>query len=501
MLALGTPRDPRVRHWTVTLAAGGGLGCPTDMTAPPEVIAIFGSTASESPPSPSSSPTRLGTEVVSADALQVYRGLPILTNQPTRRRGSSRQGSRRRDVRGRVRAARPRALDELVEPNGVGSGRRRDRPLPARRARRPRAAAASGARRARTRGGARTTPTRRLLTPVSRSSIPRPRALVHPNDRRRVVRALELAEAGRLSFPTRDRLWSTEYAAADARRRARRAAARRSSAESASRTEEMFAAASSTRCVGALRRPSPAPPRRRWACRSSPSFHPSEALRAIVRPDEALCRVPEEVDAPDSGHRHDRRRPERRTRWRMRFSKWQALGNTYLLVERADSTSRSHPMTRGRSATRTRGVGADGVLEIVDVRGAEADVLVWNADGSRAELSRQRSTHRGASGSHGEAALPFRGSISASGRCPRACKEDEVEVDLGEVAVGQARGARGRRRATRVHAGLGRESARGYPPRADPRRAPSPRPARREPRRGFPTAPTSSSSAPTARTT
>ena len=36
---------------------------------------------------------------------------------------------------------------------------------------------------------------------------------------------------------------------------------------------------------------------------------------------------------------------------------------------------------------RHRGVGADGILEIVDVRGPEAEVVVWNADGSTAELS------------------------------------------------------------------------------------------------------------------
>ncbi len=36
-------------------------------------------------------------------------------------------------------------------------------------------------------------------------------ASVHPNDRRRVVRALELAEAGATLVPERDRLWSSEW--------------------------------------------------------------------------------------------------------------------------------------------------------------------------------------------------------------------------------------------------------------------------------------------------
>ncbi len=40
---------------------------------------------------------------------------------------------------------------------------------------------------------------------------PRAAAIVHPNDRRRVVRALELAESGSSLIPQEDRLWSEEY--------------------------------------------------------------------------------------------------------------------------------------------------------------------------------------------------------------------------------------------------------------------------------------------------
>ena len=48
------------------------------------VIAIFGPTASGKTAVAEALASRLGTEVVSCDALQVYRGLPILTNQPAR---------------------------------------------------------------------------------------------------------------------------------------------------------------------------------------------------------------------------------------------------------------------------------------------------------------------------------------------------------------------------------------------------------------------------------
>ena len=51
---------------------------------PPEVVAVFGPTASGKSGVAEALAARLGTEVVSADALQVYRGLSILTNQPDR---------------------------------------------------------------------------------------------------------------------------------------------------------------------------------------------------------------------------------------------------------------------------------------------------------------------------------------------------------------------------------------------------------------------------------
>ena len=48
------------------------------------VVAVFGPTASGKTEVAEAVADRLGTGVVSCDALQVYRGLPILTNQPSR---------------------------------------------------------------------------------------------------------------------------------------------------------------------------------------------------------------------------------------------------------------------------------------------------------------------------------------------------------------------------------------------------------------------------------
>ena len=60
-----------------------GRGAPQVVTKLAyEVVAIFGPTASGKSAVARHVADALGTEVVSADALQVYRGLPILTNQP-----------------------------------------------------------------------------------------------------------------------------------------------------------------------------------------------------------------------------------------------------------------------------------------------------------------------------------------------------------------------------------------------------------------------------------
>ena len=80
------------------------------------MVAIFGPTASGKSAVAEATAARLGTEVVSADAMQVYRGLPILTNQPsadTRLVGIRSLG--RADDGRRVRAARTRGDRRLVD--------------------------------------------------------------------------------------------------------------------------------------------------------------------------------------------------------------------------------------------------------------------------------------------------------------------------------------------------------------------------------------------------
>ena len=71
----------------------------------------------------------------------------------------------------------------------------------------------------------------------------------------------------------------------------------------------------------------------------------------------------------------------------MRLSKWQALGNDYLLVERAELTQALTPDRVRQLCDCHYGVGADGLLEVLAVEAATADVRIWNPDGSIAELS------------------------------------------------------------------------------------------------------------------
>jgi tRNA dimethylallyltransferase len=175
-----------------------------------EVVAVFGPTASGKSEVAEELADRLGTEIVSADALQVYRGLPILTNQPRRptRLVAIRELSEEMSV-GEYAGLAQAAVDELVTANGTavvagGTGLylraalvdMRLPPAPPQGARARWEAAydadPSGAH-------------ARLaeLDPPAAASV-------HRNDRRRVVRALELAEIGTSLVPDRDRLWSEE---------------------------------------------------------------------------------------------------------------------------------------------------------------------------------------------------------------------------------------------------------------------------------------------------
>ena len=73
----------------------------------------------------------------------------------------------------------------------------------------------------------------------------------------------------------------------------------------------------------------------------------------------------------------------------MRFEKWQALGNDYLIVEASDLSFPLTPQVVRQLCDRHTGPGADGVLELSppDAPGYVARLRIFNPDGSEAELS------------------------------------------------------------------------------------------------------------------
>ena len=62
----------------------------------------------------------------------------------------------------------------------------------------------------------------------------------------------------------------------------------------------------------------------------------------------------------------------------MRFSKWHAHGNVYLLTEQSDLSPEVVRASVGE---------ADGIVQVVAVAQDEAEVVIWNPDGSTAEMS------------------------------------------------------------------------------------------------------------------
>jgi tRNA dimethylallyltransferase len=173
------------------------------------VIAVFGPTASGKTAVAEAIADRLGTRVVSCDALQVYRGLPILTNQPGR--PTALVGIRALDEEmsvGAYTALAHAAIDELVMLRGAavlsgGTGlylraALADLAVPS--------PPASGVRE-RIRAEVALDP---LAAHARLASLdPRAAEAVHVNDERRLVRALELADVGESLVPDDDRLWAS----------------------------------------------------------------------------------------------------------------------------------------------------------------------------------------------------------------------------------------------------------------------------------------------------
>jgi tRNA dimethylallyltransferase len=177
----------------------------------PLVLAVFGPTASGKTGVAEALAERVPAELVSADSMQVYRGLPILTNQPERptRLVGSWPLDHQASVAEYAHLAHA-AVDEILEtgrtPIVVGGTGLYLRAALAELELPPAPPHGARARWERVYD--------RLGSDVAHAALaerdPAAAEVVHPNDRRRVVRALELHEAGGSLRPPRDRLWSAE---------------------------------------------------------------------------------------------------------------------------------------------------------------------------------------------------------------------------------------------------------------------------------------------------
>ena len=111
----------------------------------------------------------------------------------------------------------------------------------------------------------------------------------------------------------------------------------------------------------------------------------------------------------------------------MKSSKWHALGNVYLLVERAELTPDDVRAAVG---------DADGIVQVVATDGDSANVVIWNPDGSTAEMSGNgtRIAARWLAERTGAQVVRIR--TGERETVARMLDGDDVEQDLGAVLVG-----------------------------------------------------------------
>ncbi len=121
----------------------------------------------------------------------------------------------------------------------------------------------------------------------------------------------------------------------------------------------------------------------------------------------------------------------------MHFSKWHALGNSYLIVERSERGPLLPEQVKALCDPNT-GIGSDGVLEIEALEPERVQIIIWNPDGSQAELSGNgtRIAARWLFGRFGIDEVV----VSVGPRDVKARIREGllVEQDLGPVAVGIA---------------------------------------------------------------
>jgi diaminopimelate epimerase len=110
----------------------------------------------------------------------------------------------------------------------------------------------------------------------------------------------------------------------------------------------------------------------------------------------------------------------------MSYSKWQAQGNVYLLSDEPGLTP---------ERVRAEVGDADGILEVVAVDGSTAEVVIWNPDGSTAELSGNGTRIAARWLAERNGADTVRITVGPREVVARMLAGALVEQDLGEVVV------------------------------------------------------------------
>ena len=121
----------------------------------------------------------------------------------------------------------------------------------------------------------------------------------------------------------------------------------------------------------------------------------------------------------------------------MQFSKWHGLGNDYLLVERAELAFPLTPARVQRICDYHVGVGSDGIVEVTSANEDHADVVIWNPDGSTAELSGNGTRIAARWLARRSGAQTVRISVGAREVVASMRNGRQVEMAVGPVEVGE----------------------------------------------------------------
>jgi diaminopimelate epimerase len=121
----------------------------------------------------------------------------------------------------------------------------------------------------------------------------------------------------------------------------------------------------------------------------------------------------------------------------MKLSKWHGLGNDYLLVERDELAAPLTAEQVRRICDYHFGVGSDGILEVVSADGDRAEIVIWNPDGSTAELSGNGTRIAARWLARRSGTQQVRITVGPREVAARIGDGAEVELDVGAVEVGE----------------------------------------------------------------